>query len=86
MKLEINIYNAEEKLPKLLPIDPKKKRYQIQSKRCLVWFKLKDPDRIDLEPRFAVMFNNNYWVIEGIQGRSEILKWMYVPKAFDNGK
>lgn len=83
LKITVKIHTASERLPKLLPINPNKHRYQPMSKRCLVWWKWKNNINnkimaLDDSPRFATMFRG-HWSIEGISGETEVLRWCYVP-------
>lgn len=82
----MKIHKTSKRLPKLLPINPKKKRYQSASKKCIVWWKWANdnnnkPSPINpIEPRIGRLYKNNVWSIEGIQGSIIVTHWMYIPK------
>lgn len=82
----LKIIKTSKRLPKLLPINPKKRRYQIASKRCIVWWKwqnsINSSTMNPTTPRFATLYVMG-WQIEGISGSTEVLAWAYIPENID---
>jgi hypothetical protein len=88
--MKIKVHKASERLPKLLPINEKKRRFQPASKRCMVWWKWKEVKNdstrsfsVPDEVKFAKLYKGNIWQIEGITGGVEVIAWCYVPLLTD---
>ncbi len=76
----IKFYDIKKYQPKLLPIDHPARRYQEQSRPCIVYWKWSNPiNRTKQEdPRFATLYKTG-WQVSGITGTFEILSWAYLP-------
>lgn len=76
---KIKFYDASIVLPPLLEVNPLKRRYQLQSKRCLVWFTWADAKNGTIpDLKFATRFKMGF-VIEGVTGNTKVISWAYVP-------
>lgn len=80
----IKVYDAAITLPLVLKINPKKKRYQACSKRCLVWVKWDNKiNGEEIHQRFGNMYRHHnatasaYWMIEGMTGTFTVIAWAY---------